>query len=344
MLLFKKIILGVLVLLCVASACGCAVEDASGSLANVTKITVPNFVGMSYEDILSNETYNTYNITVEYQFSNSVAYGKVISQSEIAGEKVGRGKQIILTVSKGPETVTLPPITGLNSQDAKAHLIRLGIAFQEKLQASTTIPKGVVITTSPSVGAEIPNGTVVDIYVSSGPDVTYCTVSDYTKLSETAARELIEKDGFTVENVYYEDSLEPEGYVIRQSLTVGTQREKGTGIDIYVSTGVPSYEYTLVIKDQLLSLIFDDEHKDMTLSLIIDGTVVTTTERFDVNIRQGEFEFKIKSQHPTLNATIRMNFENGDKANAFDCEIDMHKKTANISKNNDLFDYVIGVE
>ncbi len=319
-------------------------NDTISNITNATKVTVPDFEGLLYDDIISDEAYSDFEFVLQYEVSDSVPVGMVISQGIEAGKKIARNKQIVLYVSSGPKPLEVPRLDGLNIQDAKILLTKYGIKYNEIPEASESVPKNTVIVTNPPLGTKISPDTVVDVYVSVGPEMTYCKVGDYLKFTEQAARELIEKDGFTVGEIKYVDDKAAEGTVVAQSVASGELLQKGTAIDISVSTGTPVYEYKLTVKDELLELIFDDEHKDMTLSLVIDGEALETTDEFDANVRNGEFEFNVysKSLNPTV--IVRINFLNGESVDAFKYEIDIKNKTRSLTKNNDLFDYVIGVD
>ena len=90
-------------------------------------ITVPNVVGDSGDAATS--TLNGLGFTVQQgtqQFSDTVAQGDVISQTPSSGTGF-RGDSITLVLSKGPEMVTIPDVTGQTSQKARAELEALGL-------------------------------------------------------------------------------------------------------------------------------------------------------------------------------------------------------------------------
>ncbi len=285
-------------------------------------VTVPNFVGLVYSEISEDSRYSDFNIVVKYDYSDDVAAGKIISQSFKEGRTIKKTEEIELVVSRGPETVVIPKIDGLNVQDAKMQLSRLGLQYKEIAQPSESVSKDCVIMTNPPIGGSVPRGEIIDLYVSTGPDIKWSTVGEYTKLTEAAAKQLVEKDGFKVE-VVYKDSGTAKGIVIAQSHAKTTQLEKGTTITLTVSTGIMSYDYKLIVKEDILGLVFKDEYKEMKLSLIIDGTTKTTTQEFDANVRDGEFEFDINEKTKEVKATIRINFTAGGKVDAIVYTIDM---------------------
>ncbi len=277
-------------------------------------VVVPNFVGLVYDEMIEDSRYSDFNITVQYEFDDEIPAGEIISQSLKEGRTIKKTEEITIIVSKGPETVKIPKVDGLNIQDAKMQLTRAGLKYNEIPQPSESVTKDCVIMTNPAANLVVHQGETIDVYVSTGPDVVWSTVGEYTNLTEEVAKQLIEKDGFKVGEVIYKDSAADKGYVIDQSHPATTQLEKGTAIDIYVSTGVLSYDYKLVVKDEILGLTFKDEYKDMKLVLVIDGTIIEseTTDTFDANVREGEFEFDINAKTKTVTAYINIKFDNGE--------------------------------
>lgn len=211
-------------------------ENKKTSRQQTTELVVPNFVGLVYDEIKDDERYSDFNIVIEYEYSNEVAYGKIISQSQKEGITVKNTEEIILVISRGPETVEIPKVEGLNVQDAKMQLTRVGLQYNEIPQPHATVPINCVIMTNPTDGS-VPKGETIDIYVSTGPAIDWITVGSYLRYKEEIARQLVERDGFKVE-VVYKDSADDKGVVIAQSHAAGTSIEKGTTIVLTVSTGI----------------------------------------------------------------------------------------------------------
>ena len=81
--------------------------QSSSSQSVAEKVSVPNFVGNLYQDIIDSDTYKeTFLFTTEYEYSDDYDEGKVIRQEPAFGTKVSPGATIKLYVSKGPESVS----------------------------------------------------------------------------------------------------------------------------------------------------------------------------------------------------------------------------------------------
>ena len=90
-------------------------------------ISVPTLAGESVEDATAAlEEVGLVISVAEAQFSDSVANGRVISQTPAEGT-LFRGDTVTVVPSKGPETVEMPNLVGKQLQEAEAELEALGL-------------------------------------------------------------------------------------------------------------------------------------------------------------------------------------------------------------------------
>ncbi len=68
-----------------------------------------------------------FKITYQYEANNEYSAGIIIKQSTVGGQKLGKGSQLILTVSLGPETVRVPNIVGMTEREAWETLQKAGL-------------------------------------------------------------------------------------------------------------------------------------------------------------------------------------------------------------------------
>ena len=125
-------------------------------------------------------------ITTKKEYSDSVSTDNIIKQKPAAGKKVDPKKDnVTLTVSEGPEAVTLPSYAGYSYTNAVNALAQLGISESQITrvdQASDTVEPGLVITQDPAPGGTVtPKNGQVTLYVSKGSDKV--TLSDYSGIS-----------------------------------------------------------------------------------------------------------------------------------------------------------------
>ena len=135
----NKIIIVVLVILIIA-AIGAGVyvaknggigkkeENTSQSVA-VAQYEVPDFVSAGYNqsDIENNGAWNKqFKLTFTSKYSTDVEEGIVFEQSIEAGKKVDQNTEIVLTVSKGVQTESVPNVAGQTVDEATKALTDKG--------------------------------------------------------------------------------------------------------------------------------------------------------------------------------------------------------------------------
>lgn len=122
----------------------------------IEQVLLRSFVGKGGEQALSELTNDGFDVDVNYIFSDNVFKGQVIAQSPEKSEQIGKGSNIILSVSKGPEFVFVPNVLGKNKNDATLDLENLGLKVNIKGQ-------GKVNNISPAIGSKVKQGSVVTL-------------------------------------------------------------------------------------------------------------------------------------------------------------------------------------
>jgi beta-lactam-binding protein with PASTA domain len=163
-----------------------------------------------------------------------VPSGKVISSDPPEGQTLDRGKTVTLTVSKGPQGVSVPSLVGATQDDATAQLQQLGLQADTTEQESDK-PAGTVLEQDPAPGTKVDKGATVKLTVAKErpavPDVT------------TGNPTLQDAEG-TLNQAGYKtrtrDQAAPtpdlEGHVLRQFPEAGTRRSTGATITLVVGT------------------------------------------------------------------------------------------------------------
>lgn len=141
-----------------------------------TGATIPNYVGMNYDDVMKQAEGDT-KITVyrSYtdEYSDQYKEGAVMSQNPPAGSKVTQedGILISITVSKGPQMRELPKIEGLKLDEAASDIAEQGLLATAEYQYSNTVAEDRVIGyKSHQEGDTVEYGTNVTIIVSKGKE------------------------------------------------------------------------------------------------------------------------------------------------------------------------------
>ncbi len=135
-------------------------------------VTVPDVAGMPQAAASAAITGADLAVgTVTQAYSATVAPGSVLSQVPAAGESVSPGTPILLTVSEGPQPVTVPNAAGQTQAEAVTAITEAGLSVGGVTrQHSATVPWGCVISQTPEAGASVVPGTAVALIVSDGPE------------------------------------------------------------------------------------------------------------------------------------------------------------------------------
>jgi eukaryotic-like serine/threonine-protein kinase len=110
-----------------------------------------------------------HNAGLEYtddQVNSDQPKGTVIAQNPAGGTSVNKGTSVTLTISKGPNTATVPSVTGESPDQATSTLQGLGFQVQVKNKSTTNQNEnGIVIQQRPKKGTKLKKGRTVVLYV-----------------------------------------------------------------------------------------------------------------------------------------------------------------------------------
>jgi beta-lactam-binding protein with PASTA domain/predicted Ser/Thr protein kinase len=142
--------------------------------------------------------------------------------------------KVTLTVSSGPGSAKVPSTAGLTAATAEEKLEEAGFKAKSESVHSKDVEEGLVLKSEPSGGETATKGSTVVLKVSSGPKLAKVPVVVGSQRS--LAVQQIRGRGFTpsVEEV---ESKQPEGQVIRQAPSAGSQLPPGSTVAITVSKG-----------------------------------------------------------------------------------------------------------
>ncbi|MET9291754.1 Stk1 family PASTA domain-containing Ser/Thr kinase [Streptomyces sp. NPDC003077] len=175
-------------------------------------------------------------VEVEQAFSPNVRRGHVMATKPENGERVRGSGPVTITLSKGPEIVRIPDLTGTPVADARRRLRDLGLTVgTESPEFSDEVAKGSVIRTDPVAGSTRRPETAVALTVSRGAPID---VPKVTGEDRSAAEAALRKAGLEVkiagEQVF---SSADRGHVARQSPGPGARLGKGDTVTLTLSKG-----------------------------------------------------------------------------------------------------------
>ena len=199
-------------------------------------VEIPDFRGSSVESLATDAWMD---VKIEYRYDQGTPSGVILTQSPAAGSRrlltaEHPRCEILLTVSLGEETVTIPNLSGANAREAEGRLREMGLRVRRTARRSA-YPEGTVISITPRVGSVVPIGTETVLEISAGMPSETVTVPDLTGVSRQDALVRLWLAGLSVETVEEIDSELPAGCVARQSLPAGTRVVKGTKLRLFVS-------------------------------------------------------------------------------------------------------------
>lgn len=179
----------------------------------------------------------------------SAPLGAVISQDPAAGTSVPQGTPVSLVISKGPEPVPVPTVTGQTDTEAIAALEKAGFVVK-RTEKDDAAAKGIVLSQNPSSGEQLVPGSTVEIVVSTGvemvkvpswrdfPDPTPMTDEEYELYGLGKAMERTEaaiKQGFARAGLKAVVEWSPEYWRDSyQTPNAGSMVPKGTTVRIFL--------------------------------------------------------------------------------------------------------------
>jgi len=131
------------------------------------KVQVPDVTGETLADATKDLQAAGLKVTSSEEYSDSVAKGKVISQSPQGDVYVDAGSTVKLVVSKGEEVIIVPDVTDMMESDARAELTSKGLKAEVVYIDSPD--DGIVLTQSPLPNASAHRGDTITLTVGKTP-------------------------------------------------------------------------------------------------------------------------------------------------------------------------------
>lgn len=183
--------------------------------AEPEKVPMKDLVGMEYRQarVLLTDMGLDLKITTETVSSDKYGADAVIETVPVADEPLVAGQTVILRVSTGPETVTVPTFTGQDIANAVQNAQDLGLTVGEiTYDTFSFAPQGQVIDQSIKPTNEVPGGTKISFTVSgqkNSDDATAARVVEFTMPSdmEGMIKVEFEQDSVTLDSQYINASM-----------------------------------------------------------------------------------------------------------------------------------------
>lgn len=215
----RRWLLWTLIIVAVAAIVGIVLlltrGDTTGTTDDPVKVTVTDVVGKdesTARDLIEGQNLVFNRLEAP---SADVAKGLVVSTDPAAGTSVDEGSTVDVTISAGPDAVTLTDMKNFSQQQARDELERLGVTGDISIltENSGDVAQNAVTRTEPAAGASVDPTDPITIYLSTGqvdvPDLVT------TPTTEADARAALEALGLTVV-VEQQESDATAGTVIAQ--------------------------------------------------------------------------------------------------------------------------------
>lgn len=210
----------------------------AGENPNVTLIEVPDVVGKDEATAEQTLKDKGFKVTKDYEYSDTVEAGKVISQTPEADAKKTKDTRVTIVISEGANTKTVPAdLIGKSESDAIKALKDLGfIANVVKQTSDGAYPAGKVFKVD-GAGTQKTIGSTINVYVSNDEEPAKVKIpTNLVGMDQDKAGQALEELGFLVKVKDDKESTEPEGTVTLVEMA-GVEVKEGSTVVIYVSTG-----------------------------------------------------------------------------------------------------------
>ncbi len=134
---------------------------------------VPNLVNKEWSKVEGNSKYSNFDIRLTgEEYSDTIAEGRIISQTVEAGSAVAKNTPIGVTVSLGSKMRVVPNIIGMTVTQASAELEKVGLVLGDQAEEySDTYEMGCIIRLNGTkVGNKIQAGSMINVVVSLGTE------------------------------------------------------------------------------------------------------------------------------------------------------------------------------
>lgn len=208
--------------------------EETETTTTITTVAVPDMTGMTEAEAKAalEEQGLLWNLAEPVE-SDEVEAGQLVSSDPEAGTEVEEGSTVTLTFSSGVGEVSVPDISSMNVEDARAVIEREGLEWgsQTIVDNEPDYEKDRVVRSTPEAGQQVERGTRIDIEVSSGRS----EVPSLTGLTQDEAETQLAAMGLGVDFEEVESADAAPGTVIGQNYPEGTLVETGVRVTVQIA-------------------------------------------------------------------------------------------------------------
>jgi serine/threonine-protein kinase len=194
------------------------------------RYTVPTVLKLPLADAVSAlRVAHLHPATPTTAYSDTIPNGDVISIDPVAGQSVKPQTPVAIVLSKGPAPVTIPKLSGMTGDAAKAALQKLSLKVTVTTDFSDTVPIGQVIGITPT--ANLHRLQTVHLSVSKGPQMVTIPLG-LDNDSPGYAKQVLQNLGLVVQTHSYFPGLDSSILAIRPG--PGSYVRVGSEVSIYL--------------------------------------------------------------------------------------------------------------
>ena len=231
----------------------------------------PDVIGMTVEDAMAMARREGLEWRQTDMNHDTIAAGLVISQIPEADTAMEKGDSLLVTVSLGSVSATMPDMRGLGYEDAAQRLKERGFGNTIAMKVVSTAPAGTVLEQLPQAGDGYTPGQSVELTISGGsamvPEVAGRTLEEALKM--------LSENGLTAGKPVSVETTDPGqiGQVLAQTPNSGSMVVLGAPITLTV--GIESQPYQGELS---LSIPAAEQERILRVTLLINGTETTEYE------------------------------------------------------------------
>lgn len=230
---------------------------------SVQDVIVPDIVNATEQAATERILSSDLTPTVDYDFSDTIGMGLVISQDPAPGSEVKEGQTVTIYVSAGPDLPVMTGVIGMPLEDAIDSLNKEGITNIEVIeQTDGDYVDGTVISQVPAENDKIKDTDTVTLTVKAAPDALLKKAPNVIDLSLIQALETLKSSGFTKFYIYEEESEQPSGIVTNQTPALNVSQEVSLPFTLWISEYDNNYSFTKPIDIQI-----DDDNTIVKIAL-----------------------------------------------------------------------------
>ena len=282
-------------------------------------VMLPDVVELEYDE--AREELESLNLIVEQEFvsSEEIAEGHVVKMNPSAERTVKEETTVTLFVSEGKERILMDDFVGRDINQATRMLEEDGFDVGEiiTIKINSDRPPGEITKQlQPAPDTEvIPSDTNMIFEVSMGPELI--SLNNLTGMTESQVRDYLHQNNLVI-SVHEENSNTVEaGKVIRQSPESGTDLEKESTVDVYLSIGpkeIPpashSVTYTVPYTGEQPEVVEGENDEEAEIPEPVEQIVKVFINDMNNNITDVFDEITITEDTPvTFTLTIAPNSE-----------------------------------